>query len=202
MSGAVAGRDWCGNCHLLFSLKKKKNLKCVYVYKREYSFIPLKEVTDINPFRAYVVAVRNYLQTTFLTSPATKKSSGVSSSLALYLAMSFSAIGWINSLAGSSSRSSSASDWSREETQNYVRKEKTPWKGLEKNTQISETGGKGGARTREEMKENCTDGLCFILQCGLTSRNTVGFLIFSVTLYPPILFSQRHQCPAFLFWLH
>lgn len=44
-----------------------------------------------------------------LTSPATKNSSGASSSLALYLAMIFSAMGWISCLAASDSPSSSES---------------------------------------------------------------------------------------------
>lgn len=44
-----------------------------------------------------------------LTSPATKNNSGASSSLALYLAMIFSAIGWISCLAASDSPSSSES---------------------------------------------------------------------------------------------
>lgn len=44
-----------------------------------------------------------------LTSPATKKSNGASSSLALYLAMIFSAMGWISCFAASDSPSSSES---------------------------------------------------------------------------------------------
>lgn len=49
-----------------------------------------------------------------LTSPATKNRSGASSSLALYLAMIFSAIGWISCLAASDSPSSSESVMGRE----------------------------------------------------------------------------------------
>ncbi len=59
------------------------------------------------------------------TSPATKKSSGVSSSFALYLAMIFSAIGWMSSLAGSSSPSSSASK--REVKNSEIREEDDEW---------------------------------------------------------------------------
>lgn len=53
-----------------------------------------------------------------LTSPATKNSRGASSSLALYLAMIFSAIGWISCLAASDSPSSSESVTREERTRN------------------------------------------------------------------------------------
>lgn len=76
----------------------------------------------------------------YLTSPATKNSSGVSSSFALYLAMNFSAIGWISSLAGSNSPSSSASALTRKEKQSSVKSMKKPH-GRGKNEQMSESSG-------------------------------------------------------------
>lgn len=76
----------------------------------------------------------------YLTSPATKNSSGVSSSFALYLAMSFSAIGWISSLAGSNSPSSSASALTRKEKQSSVKSMKKPH-GRGKDEQMSESSG-------------------------------------------------------------